>query len=188
VHPRDHPDAVEVAVGVVQTHPDRRRLGERRLPGHRRHLAEALTQHRGDPPGLVGDLLDDRGIHLPVVGQCRDQATQDRDPMAEPQDLLQLGRDEQHRYPAAGQLDDQSLDLGLRPDVDPAGRHRRRQVVRAGLHPAHRAAQLPRQPAQHRVLGTGAVLRLEPTADARNDHSDLRPVQPEHPGQRTLVS
>ena len=44
------------------------------------------------------------------------------DAVAEPQHLLQLGGDEQHRHALVGQLGDELLDLGLGADVDAAGR------------------------------------------------------------------
>jgi len=42
--------------------------------------------------------------------------------VAEPQHLLELGRDEHDRHALARELGDELLDLGLRPDVDAARR------------------------------------------------------------------
>ena len=64
---------------------------------------------RGDV-GAVDDLAD-----LLVV-------LEDDDPLAEPDDLLELGGDEDDGHPAFGELGDGLLDLGLGADVDAAGR------------------------------------------------------------------
>ena len=57
-------------------------------------------------------------------------------PVAEPQHLLQLGGDEDHRHALAGELGDQLLDLGLGADVDAAGRLVEDEHLRLGDQPA----------------------------------------------------
>ena len=61
---------------------------------------------------------------------------QHADRVAEPEDLLQLGGDEQHRHAVVGESDDELLDLGLGADVDAAGRLVEDQQLGLGDQPA----------------------------------------------------
>ena len=62
-----------------------------------------------------GQLLGRHGVDDAAV-------LHDHDPVADPQDLLELGRDEHDRQPVVGELADQVLHLDLRADVDAPGR------------------------------------------------------------------
>ena len=72
--------------------------------------ARDRVQQRVHGDTFVGELGDD-----PPVAQ-------DRDLVAQPEHLFDLGRDEEHRHAVFAQRDDQTLDLGLRANVDAPGR------------------------------------------------------------------
>ena len=87
-----------------------------RQPVERLRLLRPLRRCRDQPEhAVLGDLgagqgADDRAI------------AQDDDPVGALDDLLQLRGDEHDRQPRLGEIADQALDLGLRADVDAAGR------------------------------------------------------------------
>ena len=62
----------------------------------------------------------------------------------------------------------------------------RDHALAARLRPAHRPAELPRQPDEQDLLGVDH-LRAEAAADVGGDHADVRRIEPEHPGEHHPV-
>src|SRR6478735_5967782 len=73
--------------------------------------------------GLARDDLEDVADADVVVGPLVDLApvAHHDESVAEPEDLLELGGDEDHRHPLGSQLGDLGLDLRLGADVDAPG-------------------------------------------------------------------
>ena len=64
--------------------------------------------------------------------------------------------------------------------------HERDHALAARLRPAHRAAELARQPGDQQLLDAGH-LRAEAATDVAGDHAHLRRLEPEDPGEQIPV-
>jgi len=118
----------------------------------------------------------------------------DTDPVSKAEHLWQLARDQQHGDPLLGEVDEQPVDLGLRPDVDAACR-----LVHDQQTPGGRHSHLPRTtfcwlPPESERAGTSRPLRavnwsrapaffrrgrLGPAADP-SDSANSDVLEPDH--------
>src|SRR3954453_9121381 len=121
--------------------------------------------------GLARDDLEDVADADVVVRPLVDLAAvaHDHEAVAEPEDLLELGGDEDHRHPLGGELGDLGLDLRLRADVDAPRRLVEDQDLGVGDEPPgeqHLLLVAARQVAhQRRGVGGPDVERLQVLLD-----------------------
>src|SRR5688572_9178278 len=85
-----------------------------------------ITGHQAADLGAVGATGGHLG-HDPA-------SVDDGDPVGQRQDLVELGRDQEHGGPGVARLDDPPVDELDRPDVDAAGGLRRHEQARPERH------------------------------------------------------
>ena len=99
-------------------------VGEQERDDREQRPDQAMPRHAAVPPAIV---FSNVSTLTPVVGELGDDppVAKDRDLVAQPKYLFDLGRDEEHRHSVVAQRHHETLNLGLRSDVDTPSSARR---------------------------------------------------------------
>ena len=157
-----------------------------RADGGRRVMRRSTRSCRTTAATIASSVMSGRRTARRRVGPPRMTS----DAVGQPEDLLDLVRDEQDRHAAGGEPDEQLVDVALRADVDAAGRlvgDEHRRVDRAG--PGRTGASAGCRPTATGRRVSSSARRGRHARSASADRGRARPAadEAEPPSDRRLV-